>query len=76
MNTTGEPLYDLIAAVVRRTILDATHRNDSSAIEFLDACIPDWRKRRKQGKRKGVAQHGMGEQRKPAVLLPETQSRW
>lgn len=39
---TGDPLFDLLAAVVRRARLDAL-RGDERAVRWLDRFMPEWR---------------------------------
>ena len=40
--STGDGVFDLIAAVQRRAILDAV-RGCDEAIAYLDVTMPDWR---------------------------------
>jgi hypothetical protein len=69
-----ENMFDLISRVYYRALLDAG-RGDAEAVAWLDICCPDWRERTKRGKAGGVAQHGMGKQKRATVLLSQTQNR-
>ncbi len=42
MRSTGDPRFDLIAAVYHQTLADA-RAGDPSAIQWLDMVAPDWR---------------------------------
>ncbi|MFN8486435.1 MAG: hypothetical protein U0350_02515 [Caldilineaceae bacterium] len=50
-NETGDPMLNVVGAVYRRALADAT-RGDQEAIAWLSVCCPDWRER--LGKRKAV----------------------
>jgi hypothetical protein len=42
MRSTGDPVFDLVAAAYRQALADAK-RGDSEAAAWLDMCCPGWR---------------------------------